>query len=362
MNISVEKPKRFFIFIGGGIGDVLMTTPMLRALKQHFPDAFIGVSVMGFAQTIILKNNKNVNSIINLGAKEMQGVKGTIKLTKHLRKGKYDYAIWNDIAERRNFFTASYLAGIKNRIGFDRSSATREKTYRYFVKLLTVALPFTLGEKLRTQLNLDILETLGIYNTDLSYDLPMPQKTAGKQLPKPTKTTVGIHAGCDGRAELKRWDLENFIALGKLIQNELNFDVKFYIGPAEKHMVPFLKDDFILAENMPLEDVIEDISNCHYFISNDSGLAHIAAAFSVPAMVLFGPTIALEHVLPTRFLPVHNEELQCRPCFHLRKPCLINKRCLTSITPQFAFQKFKDLIAGKGVYTSLKTSVEKVAV
>ena len=72
------RNKRFFVFIGGGLGDVLMTTPMFRAIKQVYPDAYIGVSVMGTAQITILKNNKNVDDIINLGSDEYQGIKGTI--------------------------------------------------------------------------------------------------------------------------------------------------------------------------------------------------------------------------------------------------------------------------------------------
>src|SRR5437868_2592464 len=123
------KRKRFFVFIGGGIGDVLMTTPMVRAIKQKYPDAYIGVSVMGTAQIIILKNNKNVNDIINLGSKEYQGVKGTLKLILYLRRKHINVSLLNHIAERKRFFTSAFFAGIKTRIGYNRTSATREKTY-----------------------------------------------------------------------------------------------------------------------------------------------------------------------------------------------------------------------------------------
>jgi ADP-heptose:LPS heptosyltransferase len=332
--------NRFFIFIGGGIGDVLMTTPMFRAIKQHFPGSFIAVSVMGMAQKITLQNNKHVDDIINLGAKEYAGLKGSIKLISYLKHKRFNYSFLNHIAERKIFFLSAFAAGIKNRIGYDRSSLTRERTYKYFVRTLTHRPPYVAGEKLRTQLNLDILKYIGINNSDLSYELSAINVTDKKF----HKTTVGIHAGCDGRAELKRWDIDKFIELGKLIQKELAFEVKFYIGPAEADLIHLLKDEFTIVEGKPLEWVIADISNCNYFISNDSGLAHIAAAFKVPTIVLFGPTLKNEYILPTRFIAVENTELGCRPCFHLKKPCPINKLCLKSIDANDVFERFNDLV------------------
>ena len=151
---------------------------MFRAIKQHYPDAYIGVSVMGSAQIIILKNNKNVDDIINLGSQEYEGIKGTLKLIRYLRRKHITHAILNHIAERKRFFTSSFFAGIKTRIGYDRTSATREKTYKYFVKTLTHSLPYKLDEKLGTQLNLEIIKFLGINNSDLSYDLTATKTTA----------------------------------------------------------------------------------------------------------------------------------------------------------------------------------------
>jgi len=332
-----------------------MTTPMFRAIKQVYPDAYIGVSVMGTAQITILKNNKNVDDIINLGSDEYQGIKGTIKLIRYLRNKQITHSLLNHIAERKRFFTSAFFAGIKTRIGYDRSSATREKTYKYFVKSLTHSLPYRLDEKLGTQLNLEILRFLGITNSDLSYDLTATKTNA---VAPSNKVSVGIHAGCDGRAELKRWELEKFIGLGKSIQREFGYEVKFYIGPAEADMAPVLRDQFTLVEGLPLEHVITDISYCNYFISNDSGLAHIAGAFKVPTIIIFGPTLKNEYMLPTT-VAVENATLECRPCFHYRKPCPINKLCLRSISVDDVFTKFKQLVAANNKTPVTVSTIEK---
>lgn len=324
---------------------------MFRAIKQAYPDAYIGVSVMGAAQIIVLKNNKNVDDIINLGSKEYQGIKGTLKLILYLRKKRITHSILNHIAERRRFFSSAFFAGIKMRMGNDRSAATREKSYKRYVKTLTHSIPHELDKKQGAQMNLDILKFIGIENSDLSYDL---KASKFENISKPKKITVGVHAGCDGRAEIKRWELEKFIALGEMIQQQFNYDVKFYIGPAEKDSVPLLKDKFTLADNLPLEQVITDVSYCDYFISNDSGLAHMAGAFNIPVIILFGPTLKNELIFASG-ISVQNEELECRPCFHLRRPCPINKLCLTSISAEYVFDIFKQAANRHQINGAVKT-------
>lgn len=332
--------KRFFIFVGGGIGDVLMTTPMFRAIREHYPDAYIGASVMGSPHITILKNNKNVDDVINLGAPEYQGMKGTWRLIRYLRRKRITHSIMNHVAEKKRFFAAAFFAGIRTRLGQDRTSAARERTYKYYVKTLTHSLPYTLDEKLSTQRNLEILRFLGINNSDITYDLAIPKSDI---VSKPGKTCVGIHPGCDGRAELKRWEIEKFIGVAERIRDELDYEVKFYIGPAEADLVPMIKGKFTMIEGMPLADVITDISYCDYFISNDSGLAHISGGFGIPTIMIFGPTLHNEYKLPAA-ITVENKTLECRPCFHLRRPCPIDKLCLRSVTVNDVFAVFTQVV------------------
>ncbi len=336
---------RIVIFVGGGIGDVLMTTPMFRAIKKKYPESRIVVTVMGSAQATILLNNSNVDFIINLKSPKWSGALGFMRLLLFFYKEKFQYSFLNHIAERRKYFLLSFLSGVKNRIGYDRSKVAREKTYFLFVKFLTQPINYNFNSKLRTELNLELLKVIDIIDSDISYDLPVTKKII-----QSNRKIVGIHPGSNTGGELKRWQIENFNELGKKIEMSFGFKIRFFIGPEEEYLSNEIDPVHEQIIKVNLQDAIERISECDYFISNDSGLAHIAAAFKIPTIVLFGPTLKNEYILPTKYIAIDSGELECRPCFHLRKPCPIDQLCLKNISVEDVFIKFTMLIESNSVY------------
>jgi len=339
---------RIVIFVGGGIGDVLMTTPMFRAIKKKYPASRIVVTVMGSSQATILINNSNVDFIINLKSPEWSGALGFIRLLLFFYKEKFQYSFLNHIAERRKYFLLSFLSGIKNRVGFNRSKVAREKTYFLFVKLLTNPVKYNFNSKLRTELNLELLKVLDIRDDDISYDLQITKKNLKKK-----RKIIGIHPGSNTGGELKRWQIEKFDELCKKIEETFDFTIRFFIGPEEEFLSKRVNPKYEQIVNVSLEDAIDKISECDYFISNDSGLAHIAAAFKIPTIVLFGPTLKNEYVLPTRYISIDSGELECRPCFHLRKPCPIDQLCMKNISVEEVFLKITNFVEGKLLLPSL---------
>lgn len=339
---------KIVVFVGGGIGDVLMTTPMFRAIKKKYPDSRIVVTVMGSSQSLILSNNRNVDFIINLKDHHWSGPIGFIRLLLFFHKENFQYSFLNHIAERRKYFLLSFLSGIKNRIGFDRSKVAREKTYSLFIKLLTQPYKYDFNSKLRTKLNLELLQELNIRDTDISYELPINRKI--KQI---KEIIVGVHPGSNTGGELKRWQIENFNELCRQIKDRYNFSIKFFIGPEEEDLLVKIDPQFEQVIKVSLQEVLNGIGECTYFISNDSGLAHIAAAFKVPTIVLFGPTIKNEYILPTKYTAIEIEELECRPCFHLRKPCPINQLCMKNISVSEVFNEFIKLVDAEKISVDL---------
>jgi heptosyltransferase-2 len=332
---------KIVIFVGGGIGDVLMTTPMFRAIKKKYPESRIVVTVMGSTQATILLNNSNVDFIINLKSSKWSGSLGFIRLLLFFYKEKFQYSFLNHIAERRKYFLLSFLSGIENRVGFNRSKVAREKTYFLFVKLLTQPINYNFNSKLRTELNLELLKVIGIRDNDISYDLQITKKIIKKE-----RKIIGIHPGSNTGGELKRWQIEKFNELSNKIEETFGFTIRYFIGPEEEYLSKGINPKYEQIIKVSLQDAIDKIAECDYFISNDSGLAHIAAAFKIPTIVLFGPTLKNEYILPTKYIAIDSGELECRPCFHLRKPCPIDQLCLKNITVEDVFFKFTNLIEG----------------
>lgn len=320
-----------------------MTIPMLRAIRKNYKDSSVWVVVYGENLKLLLDKCGYTDFVINLENSDYSGFINKLLLILKLRNYGFTHMFLNHIAERRSFLVLGFLAGIPNRIGFDRSAYAREKTYNVFIKFLNKKYKYNLGEKLRTEMNLTLLKELNINDTDLSYDPALRLTNKVQTNNKSKQPVVGIHPGSQPGGELKRWDINNFIELAQQINLKFNFRVKFYIGPGENELSLAIGNKFESIINKKLQEVIEDISNCDYFISNDSGLSHIAASFGIPSLVIFGPTIKNEYLLPVDYVTAERNDLHCRPCFHLRRPCPFNHDCM-NITPSQVFNKFIDLV------------------
>lgn len=332
------KNLKILIIAAGGIGDVLMTTPMFRAIKKKYSNAFIQVVVIGAIQKTILENSPSIDNVIVLTEKKYNSLYGYIKLILEFRKSSFDYCFFNHIVERRKLLLAPFFAGIKHRIGFNRSSVSKKKSYKWFLKFLTIEHEYHVGKKRRSILNLDLLKWIDITDNNIEYQLSSDSSNIIKN---DSTQVVGIHPGSDRRGKIKRWSIENFNQVAHKINN-LNITVKFFIGPDESELINAICNDFEII-NSDLNKVIDEISKCDYFISNDSGLAHIAAAYKIPTITIYGPTLSNEYILPTQHMNIELDDLFCRPCFHKNKPCPYNKECLENLSADKIFEGFLKL-------------------
>lgn len=328
------------IFAAGGIGDVLMTTPMFRAIKKQFPYYNITVIVMGPTQHCLVKNNNHVDEVINLSSKKWVGLSNKFRLILLIRKKNFRFVFFNHISDRPIFFALALFGKIKNRIGLDKSSVARNNIYQFYSKILTRVYQYEFNTRRRTELNLMLLRELNINDNDCSYELNLINRLPSINDYK----VVGVHPGSKLKGELKRWDITKFNKLGQCITERYNFKIRLFLGPEDKDLKNNVNRDFEIIENVQFEEALFRVSECDYFISNDSGLAHVAAAFNIPTIVIFGPTAKTEYILPTKFSAVEIHNLSCRPCFHLRKPCPINQKCLNEISIEQVMTAFENLI------------------
>jgi ADP-heptose:LPS heptosyltransferase len=223
-----------------------------------------------------------------------------------------------------------FMAGIKNRIGFNKKLISKKRGHNLLSVFFTHSIVDVPDTEKRVKKNLDLLKEINIKNNNYDYDLDLNKKAIKN------KKLIGIHPGSDNNGKIKRWDIRKFNKLAQIIISELNYKVKFYIGPQDRESIKCIDEgsDIKIVKNKSLIETIEDISSCSYFISNDSGLSHISAALKIPTLVIFGPTTKDEYILPTKFLPVENNNLECRPCWYKSrgKECNYNIDCLKSIS------------------------------
>jgi len=330
--IDPSKIKKILLIRLRRIGDVIMTTPSVSALREGFPDAFISYIVEKPYRELV-DGNPNLDKIIVLEKK--QSVRDFFKLIRLIRKEKYDAVLDFHGGPRASLITLFSKAKLK--VGY------RIK-YRNFIYHIKLPRSPKKGRFHSVENHINFVKVLGV-NVESVPPLFLPQGKksdvekvkkfiAENKLEGHKIITIHISAG----NEFRDWGVDNLVNFTDMLGQQP--DVKIIlIGDSEdkkaeeeilkKSTAPLLSQVGMLN----LREVKELISQSSLFVGPDSGPMHIAASTSTPIVALFGPT------LPANFAPwqakaiLIEKELDCRPC--KQRQCIYKDfRCLQSISPE----------------------------
>ena len=168
---------------------------------------------------------------------------------------------------------------------------------------------------------------------------------------------LGIHPGCDRVNAVKRWPAEWFIAVIKQVVREGSADVLVFLGPDDMDLYerfasvigPHVR--IICASS--LERVTAFMAQCQGFLSNDSGLMHVAAAVDVPVVAIFGPTDTAKNEPVGSAIVLTAKGVACRPC-HTQSPitCRYDRRyCMEGIGVAEVVANLRHVIAQRALST-----------
>lgn len=301
---DLSKIKNILIVIRHQFGDMLCSVPMLRAVRSHYPEAEI---------TLVTKNTtsfkeifENNNSPVNDVLLYEYGIEKFINLIKLLRDKKFDLAIVPSsvIFSATNHLLA-YYSHAKYKVGV-KSKDFEPNKIGY---TLNIKRDFLWDSKKVHQIerNLDIIKQIRISTGERVIKLSLTDEQIkfaddfyAANFPDSTKKVIGLHPGA---AKVQNvWSYEKFAGLMDLLHNRTG--AYFYIseGPADKEYVENLEK--ILKEKYPnikyskycgeLMKNAANISKTSLFISNDTGIMHLASGFDISVIGLFGPTKAYE--------------------------------------------------------------------
>ena len=344
-----EKINRILIIRSGGIGDVLMTIPLVRAIKGKYPGSKLDYLTGNWSKGV-LEGNKDINEVISF-EDEIVFKKKLFKilaLIKDLKEKRYDLCFVLDKSWLWGVF--AYLSCIKFRIGFDRFSEG-------FANNLTI--PYD-GSKYELDYYMDIAGLIGIKKIDKNMLLDLSEKDK-KFLDDfllnnnlKNKKLIGIAAGGaenpGQKMHVKRWPKEKYIEFVKLILKEKkNAAILLFGGKNDVELNESIvkETDKIRTYNLAGKTTIKQaaalMKKCKVFVTHDSGTMHIAAAVKAPLIVLFGATN------PKRFAPrgstVIKREINCSPCYDINgnynKDCK-NVECM-NISAEKVYERVKSL-------------------
>ncbi|MFQ5668519.1 MAG: glycosyltransferase family 9 protein [Candidatus Binatia bacterium] len=131
---------------------------------------------------------------------------------------------------------------------------------------------------------------------------------------------LGVHPGCDRLSALRRWPIERFVSVIRQVVTAGLADAAVFLGPDEMELRPSLEAGMGPHMRIICCDSIQTaaalIGQCQAFLSNDSGLMHVAAALGVPVVAIFGPTDALKSApVGSAAVILAAEDVPCRPCY-----------------------------------------------
>jgi len=328
--LDLSGKKSILIIRLSSLGDILLTTPLLRSVKNKYPDIKIDF-ILKEQFKELLQFNPYVSRIF-----EYKTGKGENKaLFDTLKANSYDLVI-----DLQNNFRSFKIRRIVNAraLKFRKKSLSKFLLVKFKYNRLSSAGPIPKR----------YAEVLGGFNLDNEgLDFFLPHSTVSKL--GDFNKYVGFAPG--SRHFTKMWPKQYFIELGNLLMKN-GYLVVLFGGKSDVQICYELFEKIRGSVNLCNEDKIfdtaTDMKKCRAVVCNDSGLMHIACSLGIPVLALFGSTVKEFGFAPYKCKGslLENTGLYCRPCTHIgRESCPENHfRCMMEIKPQAAFNKLKSIL------------------
>ncbi len=321
---------RILIILPNWLGDAIMATPAIELLAKYYPQArftFVGsyVSIEALKyhplceQAVIDETKKAPNRFL-----------ATYKLAKQL--GEFHLAI-----TFRDQLHSSLLLRFTNTV----ICIARKSWHSMF--LLSHTPKISTSQHLVKQ-----YAQLAMSDTD-QWDGTIGRLALYIDKKEFKKPTLGINAGAT-YGSAKRWYPERFAEVAAFFANK--YDIIIFGGPNEVAMAQEIEQNLKtlginnytnLAGKTTIEELCSHIGGCSLFITNDSGPMHVAAAYQVPTVTIFGPTKYKEtsQWMNEKSIIVRHD-LECSPCMKRECP-LGHHECMKNIAASEVIEAAKKL-------------------
>lgn len=325
------------------IGDAVMTTPALMAVRETFPDAEISLLANPLVGQL-LQGHPAVNRVVFFDRKaQHNGLTGRLRLAQQLRQERFDLALilpnsfdsalvpWLTRIPQRWGKASDCRSWLLTRRFHDQPRAEPEHEVYYYLRLLEsfgikgdVTQPFLATTLAEDQAAAELLGEYGISAND---------------------RLLGINAGASfGSA--KRWYPERFAEVAQRLAAERHAKVILFGGPDEIEIVAVIEQSLAgrclnMAGKTSVRQLMALIKRCSFFITNDSGPMHIAAAFGVPLVAIFGPTDHVGTAPVSEKAVIVRQPVDCAPC--KLRVCPTDHRCMTAVTARQVVQASEQL-------------------
>lgn len=330
--------KKILIRSANWIGDAVMTTPAMGAVRATFPEAEITVAANPVVAELLSPHPCCDRVLVFDKKGSHRGIPGLVHFAHGLSREKFDLAILFQNAMEAAVI--SLLAGVPLRAGYRTDC-------RGF--LLTHGVPVGRSDRgmHHTAYYLHMLERLEIRGGSGSLSLACSEaENHWARTLLGEGSWVALNPGAT-YGSAKRWYPSRFAQVADRLMEELGARI-LLVGSAGETDIG---EEIVRAVNGGILNMIGKTSvrqlmallaNCHLLITNDSGPMHIAAAFGVPIVALFGPTDHTTTSPLTDAWRLVRKPADCAPC--LKRTCPTDHRCMEAIEAADVLRAVRDLV------------------
>ncbi|MDD5304457.1 MAG: glycosyltransferase family 9 protein [Elusimicrobia bacterium] len=326
--MDIAAPRSILVVQLRRLGDVILTTPALEALKKKYPDAKLDFLVEAPGAEAVAGHPAIDEVLVYDAAGPLDALRWALKI----RARRYDWVVDFLANPRTALLTA--LSGAKVKAG----PAHVARRWAYNVRMVqSPQACYAALEKVRW------LAALGI-SPDDAPQLPRLYLAAR---PQSLHNVVGLVP--PSRKETRRWPAPSYARLGRLLRDKHGCTLKVFWGPGEKD----LADEVVrgigegaraIDETRSISDLARELAACRVVVGNCAGPKHLALALGVPTVTIHGSSD------PVAWTPVHPdhrfvrlEELHCIGC--RSNDCPYNLECMRQLPAERVLPAVEQLLA-----------------
>ncbi len=350
-----QQAKRILCIRLDYMGDVLMSTPAIRALKQSMPGCAITLLTSGSGAAVARFIPEIDDTIVYaapwLKSSAPHDPPADMEMIAALAKRRFDAAVIFTVYSQNPLPSAMlcYLAGIPLRLAH-----CRENPYQLLTEWVRETEP---GEQVRheAQRQLDLVAAVGAHTDDERLSLRVPSTHTARVVDRlrshgidPHGTWVVIHPGAT--AASRRYPPGHWREVARILSTSLRCPLVFTGSEEEASLVEEIRQGlpgtYSLAGQLDLGQLAALIALAPVVVSNNTGPAHIAAAVGTPVVDLYALTNP-QHTPWQVASRVLYKDVPCRYCYKSLCPEGHNL-CLSGVAPAQVVWAVKELLGGKG--------------
>jgi len=347
-----ERQKNVLVILIAGIGDLIMASKALRALRRGYPDRCLHLLTSKEA-SVLAQNYTYLDHVWTFPVRQlrksrvpMQDIFGLIQALR-----KIDFELALNLYRVKSWQGALRMGLLMTSLRTQVRVGHQAMGFGFF--LSKKASKGTFENRHFTDAMMDLAKLAGGVpdekGIEVFWDKSVEEKWATlfpKVGQEKQPLSIGINPGAD--RPQKRWNPENHASVADRLVELRGASIVLFGGPGEEHLALRIEKAMKqpvtnLAGKLSLNELAYVISRLDLFVTNDSGPMHIAAGLKTPVVALFGPEDPV-HTRPYTSPDLYRivqKELDCRPCTNKRCDRPV---CMESLKPEDVLQACLELL------------------